>query len=308
MKLSEFLSQQAVKAGFDVASEANKTFFEAAAALTAEIPDDLAKGIDNKFITVEAAKNNHPEIKNHYQSQALNTIDKNMTEVWKELNVSQDVIDEMMKEGSTFKRVPLAFKKIQELENRKANASKPDQQAIQRQIDDLQSQLRTEKETTQKTLAEKAAFEKNMRMQYRLNSMFANAKTIYDNLDPEEKNTALEAIVNRNLQDNNGKFDLDENGNLVLRKKDGTNYFSQNNEPVTPQGFIDGVLARKKIIVTAPAPNPNGGNNNSGPQGNNNGNQPIVNGNRNGGTNVSPLFKEHTDTALKELKDSIPAM
>ncbi len=312
MKLSDFISQQAVKAGIDVASETNKVFFDAAGALTVEIPDDLAKGIDNKFITLEAAKNNHPDIKGYYQKQTLDTIDKTNTESLKELGVPQDVIDQILAEQSTFKRSPLAFKIIKDLEIKKAQASKPDQAAWQKQIDDLQAALRFEKDTTTRTIAEKAEFEKTMRKQYRLNSMFANSKTIYDNLDPEEKYSTLEVIINRQLQDHNAKLDLDDSGNLILRKKDGSNFFGENNQAVNPQQFIDGVLSRKKLIITTPAAGTqNGSANNNGSQSANNGsnNAPnTVNGNRNGNATVSPLFKEHTETALKDLKNSAQVM
>lgn len=315
MKLSEFINQQASKAGItiDMNVEANKAFFDAAAAMTVEIPDDVAKSIDNKFITVEAAKNNHPDIKNYYQSQALDTIDKSTIATLKELGVPQDTIDALIKEeGSTFKRVPLVLKKIQELEKTKANANKPDQQAIQKQIDDLQNSLRLEKDITARTIKEKEDFEKGMRLRYKRNSIFATAKTTYDNLDPEEKYGALDIVLDRALNDSNAKMDLDEHGNITLTRKDGTTYFGDNNVPVNPQQFVDGLLSRKKLLVSnqSTAGNNNGGTPPAGNSANNGSNNAPPSGNGGSGNAKAPstLYNEHTKQALADLKESAGVM
>src|SRR5882672_1473936 len=292
MKVLDFINQQVSKAGvpFDVNVEANKAFMDAAAAMTVEIPDDIAKGIDNKFITVEAAKNNHPDIKNHYQSQALDTIDKATAGTLKELGVPQDVIDALVKEeGSTFKRVPLAFKKLQDLEKQKANANKPDQQAIQKQIDDLQAALRNEKDITTRTIKEKEDFQKDMRLRYKRNSIFAGAKTTYDNLDPEEKYGALDIVLDRALNDSNAKMDLDEHGNITLTRKDGTTYFGDNNVPVNAQQFVDGLLSRKKLLVSnQPTAGNNGGTPPAGNSANNGSNNAPQSGNGGSGNAKAP--------------------
>lgn len=311
MKVSEFFNQQFTKAGvpIDMNVEANKAFMDAAAAMTVEIPDDIAKGVDNKFITVEAAKNNHPEIKNYYQTQALDTIDKTTIAALKELGVPQDTIDNLVKEeGSTFKRVPLMFKKLQDLEKAKANASKPDQAIYQKQIDDLQAQVRAEKDIAVKTIADKNAFEKSMRLKYKYGSMFNSVKTIYDTLDPEDKFGTLEVILERALHDNNAKMDLNENGGVILLKNDGTTYFGENNVPVNAQQFVDQLLSRKKLLVSAIPPvvpgtstagNANNGSNNAPASGN---------GGNGGGAKVSPLYSEHLKTSLAELASGSKAM
>ena len=308
MKLSEFINNQSTKAGVDFAADANKVFFDALAAanIDLDMPDDLAKTIDNKFITVEAAKNNHPDIKNHYQSQALDTIDKTITATLKELGVSQDEIDALLQqEQSTFKRTPLALRKIKDLESKKANASKPDQAAIQKQIDDLHAQLRT-KEDEVKTM--KSSYEnqqKQARMDRILDRMFSGAKTIFDTLDPEVKNDSLRVAFNKALQLGDGKIELGENGDLVLLRKDGTNFFGDGNRQLNPQQFLDGVLSRNKLLVASNPTTPGQGS--ATPPATAKPAAPASgNGGRNSGPSatVSNIFKEQTDQALRDLKNN----
>lgn len=305
MKLLEFINSQATKAGMDVNVEANKTFFDALAAanIELEMPDDLAKGIDNKFITVEAAKNNHPDIKNHYQSQALDTIDKTSIATLKELGISQDEIDAIISgEQSTFKRVPLAMRKIKELESKKANASKPDQIAIQKQIDDLHAKLREKEAEVTRIQTETANQQKQDRIDRILDRMFASAKTTFDNLDAEIKNDSIRALLVRGLQNSDAKIELNENGNLVLLRKDGTNYFGEGNRQQDPQQFLDGLLSRNKILVTNQQPPAQGG---ATPQQQQKPTAPAsANGSRTGSQSatVSNIFKEQTEQALRDLK------
>ncbi len=309
MKLSEFVNSQAVKAGIDFGAEPNKVFFDALAAANIELdmPDDLAKTIDNKFITVEAAKSNHPDIKNHYQSQALDTIDKTSIATLKELGVSQDEIDRLLaEEQSTFKRVPLALKKIKELESKKANASKPDQKAIQDQIDSLHAQLR-EKETSITTIkADYAARQKQDRMDRILDRLFANSKTTLDGLDPEVKNDSLRVLLNRSLQNSDAKIELNENGNLILQRTDGTNYFGEGNRQLNTEQFLDGVLSRNKLLVASNPVIPGQGNATQPPPTAKPNAPASGNGSRSNGPSatVSNIYKEQTDQALADLKKS----
>lgn len=305
MKLSDHFSKQFVKAGVDVTTDAAKAFLEAMGTVTTEIPDDMATGIDNRFITIDAAKNNHPDIKFHYTKQALDTIEKTYGPALDELQIPQDLRDQINQEQSTFKRVPLFMKAIKELESKKANATKPEMAKITEQIDTLNAQLRAEKETTKKIQDEFAQKEKDMRISNVWTRMIGNQKTVFDHLDPDLKADAIMTMINKNLQLTNGKVDFDDNGNFVLLKKDGMNYFDSSNTPMNPQQFFDGLLSRNKILVTTATPpqgqgatpptavpptNPRSGNGDRG-------------GNGAPSATVQNIYKEHREKALADLKN-----
>lgn len=300
MKILDFVNQQAVKAGIDISGDTHKAALDALGLITAEIPDDIAKGLDSKFITLDAAGNNHPTIKAIYQKQTLDTLDKKMKEGLLEVGVTQDVIDQIFKdEPSAYNRTAVALKTIKELENKKANAGKPDQIAIQKQIDDLNAALRLEKETTQKTIAQKAEFEKSMKLSRKKERIFSKLKTVYDTLDPEDKLETLDVIINRALQESSAVLDFDDNGNLALYKKTGdtrTNFFGENNTHMTPEQFIDGIMSKKKLLVVSAPATPNGAPSKNGP----NAGAPAGNGNGDTGKGAaSPLF----NALLKESQD-----
>jgi len=77
----------------------------------------------------------------------------------------------------------------------------------------------------------------------------SNAKTY------AAKEAATNALLNKALQDSNAEFTFDENGNLSLIKKDGTNLFGENHTLVTPQAFIDKSFSKILKVTEAQKPN-----------------------------------------------------
>jgi hypothetical protein len=126
--------------------------------------------------------------------------------------------------------------------------------ALQRQVDDLNNQLRLEKEGR---ATEKTGFEKNLsnfKIESLLSTRVSALKTIYDTLPPDVRNTTLKTILDKELQNTDVNLVLDANGNLVVQKKDGSNYYDENNRLVTADSFIQSSLAKNKILSQAPAP------------------------------------------------------
>lgn len=305
MKLADHISKQLVKAGVDVTTDAAKGFLTAMEAVTTEIPDDMAQAVDSRFLTLDAAKNNHPEIKMIYQKQALDTIDKNLKELYTEMGFTQDVIDELTAESSTFKRVPLVARKIKDLEAKKASAGDAGKQKIQEQIDTLHAQLRDEQAKTVRLASDYAQKENDLKVNTKWATLIGKHKTVYDNLDPELKIQAIQVLVNSNLQATNGKVLFDDNGNFLLKKKDDTNYFDGSNNQLTPEAFLDGLLSRNKILVTNNPATPPGGGATQNPANPANPRQPNGGNGGNGDGNsatVSAIFKEHREQALKDFK------
>lgn len=254
-KLKDFITALAKKAGYDTTSEAAKPFFDALP--DTEMPEDIHRGIDNSLISLTEAKNNHGELKGHYTKQALDGVDKEILSLIEDFQLDEPTKAAILNEKSTYKRGPMLTRKIVELERQKvATTGGKDKAAIQAEIDGLHKQLKDTKEAyenAQKTFD-------NQRMQDRINNkknvFFSGVKTIHDELDPETRYTIIDSQIQKELQDRQAKFALDEQGNVVLMRNDGTNFFGENHQQVKPLQFIEQVLAKnKQLKVTDPSNN-----------------------------------------------------
>jgi len=270
-KLKDFITALATKAGYDITSEAAKPFFDTLP--DTEVPEDIHKGIDNSLISLTEAKNNHGELKNHYMKLTLNGVDKTHQDLIDDFGLPEEIKNEILAEKNTFKRGPLLTRRIVELERQKlATTGGKDKAAIQAEIDGLHASLKTEKEAR---LAEKQQFD-NQRLQDRINSkktvFYSGVKTIHDELDPETRYTIIDSQIQKELQDRQAKLALDDNGNVILMRNDGTNYFGENHQQVKPLQFIEQVLAKNKQIKVSDSST---GSNGAKPQ---NGTQPPASG------------------------------
>lgn len=254
-KLKDFITALAKKAGYDTTSEAAKPFFDALP--DTEMPEDIHRGIDNSLISLTEAKNNHGELKGHYTKQALDGVDKEILSLIEDFQLDEPTKAAILGEKSTYKRGPMLTRKIVELERQKvATTGGKDKAAIQAEIDGLHAQLKTTKEAYENA---QKSFD-NQRLQDKINNkknvFFSGVKTIHDELDPETRYTIIDSQIQKELQDRQAKFALDEQGNVVLMRNDGTNFFGENHQQVKPLQFIEQVLAKnKQLKVTDPSNN-----------------------------------------------------
>lgn len=262
MLLGEFFHAQLKKAGINTEDDAIKNFLMHGEFLKIDVPDDIVTSLDSKLISITDAKNNHPDIKPHYTKQSLLTVDKTIEKMLEELGFEDADKAEILSEGSTYKRVPALIHKVRELEARKSLSGKDDKVAIQKQIDELHANLRAEKERADKSEVEFKNRLRQYKIENKTQSLYNGYKTIYDELDPEIRAMNIQNLLNKNLQDSNSEITFDDNENLVLRKKDGTNFYGDNNQQVNPQQYLDLLLSKNKLLVTsqkppaAPANNP----------------------------------------------------
>lgn len=254
-KLKDFLTALAKKAGYDTESATAKPFFDALP--DSDIPDDIQKGIDNSLISLTDAKNNHPEIKNYYQKQSLDGVDKVLNDALAEYEFDEDSKNEINGIRSTYQRVPAFIKKVAELQAKKAGTgNSKDKAVIQKEIDDLHKAIAEEKRQRGE---DKKVFENQMtsyKIKARIDSALSAFKTIHDELDPDVKSTVINTLLQKELQDNQAKFAFDDQGNFTLIKNDGANYYGENHQQITPVKFIEQTLAKtKQLKVSSPAPN-----------------------------------------------------
>lgn len=301
MTVGEFINTLAKKAGLQMDSEEMKSLLTNEWMAKVEMPEQIEKGIQNKLISVEDAKNNHPDIKPFYTAQAMSTVDGWVREELLNRNVDDDIKAEISAEKSSFKKLPLLLKKIEELNQKKnATADRTDKAAYQKQIDDLHSKVRAADDREKQLQADFAQKEKDIKVQYKLDSMFSNHKTIYDTLEPDVRYETFRTLLRKDLQDNALRMDFDDDGSFVLLKKDGTNHYGANNQQVNPEQFVQQLLANKKLLVTTqPVVNGTQGNTPSATP-----NQPTVGNGSLGKEQPSPLLKSILQQSMKDFKES----
>lgn len=249
--LGDFLHDLFKKAGQDVNSAPIKDFL-ANTAMTVEIPDVVATGLDNNLLSVKDAKNNHPEIKAHYTKSALDGVDSVINELLE--GMPDDVKTAITGERSSYKRISLVADKIKELESKKAGAGKGDKDALQKQIDELHTQLAAEKKAKDEAKNQYDGELRKFRVDYEKKNLLSKYKTTLDEFDPEVKYSTINALINKELQDKDADFTYDDKDNFTLLRKDGSNYYGDNHQQVNPQTFVESLLSRHKLLVTTPKP------------------------------------------------------
>lgn len=243
----EFLNALALKAGLKPDNELLKNVLSAPDLAKINVPDELVTQIDAGLLNIEAAKNNHPAIKSKYFAEAYDGMD---AEILK-LPVDQEVLDILKQEKSTTKKLSLLVEKLK--------ATKPSDQAdvtpLKQKINELQQQLAQLAEQKVALESKHQQDIMNMKRDITLEAELLSYKTIYDDLDPSIKKMTLRNILDKNLQDSNAVLQLDDNGNLTLVGKDGTNVFGSDHRQLTPKAFFDKSLA-SILKVSDPPKNP----------------------------------------------------
>ena len=289
VKLHSFLFALAEKAGIDPKDAGLTEILSNQALDNVELSKDLESAINKSLLSVVDAKNNHPEIKTHYFAEIMANVDRSLDDFYREAGLDQKVIDEVSKERSSTKRIALLGTKIKEVVEKAGTSTKkaPELDSLNQQINDLNDKLRVEKEG-RKADNDKATGEmKTFRTELALNSKTSGLKTIYDTLPSDVRGISIKNILNKELQDSNADLVLDDNGNLKLQKKDGSNYFDENNRQLSVDDFVNKMLAKNKILVQS-APN------SEQPGGSpaNNGQPTTVNSNGKSKINVASLMAE----------------
>lgn len=245
-KVSEFLIGLAKKSGVELTPEQQEHISK----IDVELDDNFVNPIDNSLISLRDAKNNHPDIKNHYVKGAYDGIDSLLLSQMEEYEFGENEKNAILAERNTNKRVALMNKMVKDLEHRKANADKPDKAAINKQIEDLNAEIRAHKAQVEAIRQESENKFKQFKIDSKKQTLLSNYKTIYDDLSPEVKYMTLFNLLNKDLQDNNAEFVLGEGDSINLLKKDGTNYYGDNNQQMNTQQFIESSLSRNKILKT----------------------------------------------------------
>lgn len=304
----EFLTVLLQKAGVRIDEEKIAAALGNAELATIQIADELITPIDNGLLSIQAAKNNHPEIKGHYTAQALDSLDKELERAMDDYKLPDEVKTELKGEKSSYKRATLLAAKIKSLEEQKASSGKGEKDVLQQEINKLNGELRDIKAKEQSIHEDYKKQLLDVKMGHSLGTLLGAYKTKFDDLAPNVKSNTLRSLINESLAADNAEFSVDEAGQLQLRKKGGDNFFGDDHNIMTPKSYLDKILARDKILITTD-PNQNNGNGannhnrNNGQNYQHRQNQSQNNGNGNGnGKAAKTVISDLVGDALKGLE------
>ncbi len=216
-------------------------------ALDAEIPDEAFGKLDKGLMTVKAATSNAEVIK-VVRKEVLDAADQEIDKTVTELGLYPG--EDFAKEQSTYKKIAALAKLAKDAGEKaqkpgaKATADEwaVKEAAYNKQIKDLKDSMTT-KETEFATTRESdiTSFELQKKL---LPKNYAFPKE----MDPEVKLMTALATVKNELAKKGFTIKRGEGGSLVVVDKEGRPAYSEANEALSADGFIDGALARNKLL------------------------------------------------------------
>ncbi len=251
MLIGELINNLAKKAGVSENDDNLKSLLASPELANVQVSEELVSTIDKGLLNIEAAKNNHPDIKKKYFADAFDGMDRQLISIIENDTFDEQDLAEIKAERSTVKKAELIVSKLKAA---KATAKGADKEEINRQIAIAHDAARLAKEEVSKIKNEYENKIKDIHKKAAIKAVFANYKTIYDDLPSDIRVATMEAIINKNLQDKNAEFVTDENGNLQILSKDGSNVFGSNHVQLTPQMFLDQSFAPILKVSGPPKP------------------------------------------------------
>ena len=238
--LGELFNNLALKAGI-ASDDANlKSLLANEQLATIQVPDDLSGVMDKGLLNIEAAKNNHPDIKKKYFADAYDGMDKQLLKLVESDTFDDNDLAEITAEKSTSKKAELIVAKLKAA--KKADKGGNNEE-WNRKIAEANEAARLAKDEVKTVKEQYESKIKDIHLGSALTAKFGSFKTIYDELPGGIKSTTLRAIIDKELQDKNAMLITDDNGNLQIVGKDGSNVFGSNHVQLTAESFLNQSLA-----------------------------------------------------------------
>lgn len=247
-KLTEVLKSVALQSG--VAETELQSILENASIGSIEIDDALSTKLMAPRLSMESAKSN-PDLKKHFTAQALNGIDAELDRTMQEMGLDATIQSEIKGLDTTSKRVSKLTKKIQEIESSKAKGN-GDVTKLNEQLTTLNNELKLAKDSIESEKATlRGEFEKE-RIDWTFNGILGNFNYALPQGTPKEAVIAFgRTIADRGLQEKGLKI-VNENGSLVLKTSENTDYF-EGNVKVGLNEFVQKTLGNAKVLsVSSP--------------------------------------------------------
>jgi hypothetical protein len=262
MKLLDFINGFAVKTGkqnepaiIDILSRADLQ--------NIEIEDTVANSINSGLLSIDAAKNNLT-VKNHFNAQILGSLDSEILNSVKKLELGDDFETELSGVKNTYEKQRKFAEKIKEtIDGLKSATGKGDEKAIEKytkQINDLQAKYaKLQESTVPKTELERVKNEnENAVRDFMLHSKISGLKFANQDVNQDD-NIAFAHVILQNRLSKAKAIVVKDGNELKLKQADerGLDYFNEQNNPVSFDDFMNKAFADAKILAVSGPQNPN---------------------------------------------------
>lgn len=251
MKLAALIEKLAKKANIDT------TLLALPSTVTdVDVPDEIADKLDKALMTIDAAKN-HPQIRQTLRSEILDGVDKRVGELLEEFGIED--VDDITNEKNSFNKIALFGKKIQALEAKKATTHKTSDKAeIEKQIADLNKQLKAEKDAFVVKEKEWQTTRESDLTDFEIQKILLGKDyALPKEMDVDLKVTTAKSAIEKALSEKGFKIVRDpETKGLKIVNKENLPAYSESNEPLQINSFVDGALARNKLLKVNDPNNP----------------------------------------------------
>lgn len=241
-KLGSLLEKQFKKVGIEITDDLKKII-----EIDTDVPDDIATKMDKGLLTVEAAKSN-PDVIKVLRQNILGSADAKMDDLIAELGLQPG--DDFLNEKSTYEKINKLTKLALDAGKKSSGAgSKQSADEFAKKEAEYNNQIKALKETLTAKESEFKTTRENDLTSFELKTILSGKEYIFPKeMDTNLKlNTALGAI-----QTELGKKGLsikrNEAGQLVILNKEGQPAYSDTNEALQPDTFIDSALAQNKLL------------------------------------------------------------
>jgi len=261
MKVKDFISEVSVLAG----KQNEKAIVDILARQdleNIEIEDSVATSIFKNIMNIEGAKNN-PLVKSHYNALTLGTMDSEILNAIRKLELGEDFETELSANKNTFDKFRKLSEKLKEsFDNLKAAQGKGDDKTIEKytkQINDLNAKYAQLKETTvSKTDYDKLQQDReNDVRDFMVHTFVKGLNFANKDVKPEINTMLAKTILDNELATRKAIIVKDGN-NLKLKRSDdpALDYFDDTNKPVSFEDFTSKAFADAKILAVS-GNNPN---------------------------------------------------
>lgn len=221
-----------------------------------DIPNEVA-ALFNVDLLTEDAVFNSPKIKGRFLAQALNPLDDMVREAISEYGISGETATSILGEAGTYKRVPALIKAIKDAEAAKAAAPSKEKGAFEQQINELKVQLAQAQESANLAVANKEKEWSDAYSELAQSNIIAKKNIDTSRFPAEIMHAVVRDAINKALEAKGAKLALKGRNLELVQAQDESLQYMVNNVKLTPEAFIDEVLATNKLLaVSQPAAAP----------------------------------------------------
>lgn len=248
-KFNEVLKSMVEGSGLSSDDTTIKSILENPAFASIDVADEISTRLTAPRLTMDAAKNN-PDLHNHFKALTLNGLDKKVKESAKSFGLSEDEINELESEKSSYERAIKLAEKVRNLEAKKQVAPDEQKKIFTKEIEGLNNQIVGLKNSFEQEKNSLLTSFENEKLNWRMDSVYSEyIPQMNKDLKPNINLTIAKQTVSEAMQGKGYKI-VNKEGNLTLQTAEGNDVY-ENNQKLTLKDFVSKTLANEKLLTAS---------------------------------------------------------